>query len=118
MPHPIIALTHQRLAQTLRLYVAIFVPMWLMFALDTSVLFGRWNALGIHPREFTLTNLVGIVGSWSMHTDLAQNIGNTWVMAQILVSSSALAIKVGAVGDFLNCFKHHTLSTWQAISQR
>lgn len=82
--------------------------MWLMFTLNTSVLFGRWNALGIHPREFTLTNLVGIVGSWTMHTDLAQ----------ILVSSSALAIKVGAVGDFLNCFKHHTLSTWQAISQR
>ncbi|WP_395145268.1 hypothetical protein ACF3NV_03190 [Moraxella atlantae] len=39
MPHPIIALTHQSLAQTLRLYVAIFVPMWLMFTRNTSVLF-------------------------------------------------------------------------------
>lgn len=92
--------------------------MWLMFARNTSVLFRQWNALGIHPREFTLTNLVGIVGSWPMHADLAHFIGNTWVMAQILVSSSALAIKVGAVGDFLNCFKHHLLAAWQAISQR
>ncbi|WP_156629202.1 hypothetical protein [Faucicola atlantae] len=48
-----------------------------MFTRNASVLFGRWNALGIHPLEFTLTNLVGIVGSWTMHADLAPIIGNT-----------------------------------------
>lgn len=84
MPHPIISLAKQRSLQTLKLYAVIFMPMWVMFALNSTILFGKWNHLGIEPREFSLGNIVGILGSWTMHANLGHIIGNSLVMSQIL----------------------------------
>lgn len=84
MSQPMMTLAKQRMVQTLRLYAVIFIPMWLMFVLNATILFGKWNLLGIRPREFGLANLFGIIGSWTMHADLAHIIGNTLLMAQIL----------------------------------
>ncbi len=58
--------------------------MWLMFALNETILFGTWNNFGIEPREFLFGNLVGIVGSWTMHAGLAHIVGNSIIMAQLL----------------------------------
>lgn len=84
MPHPIVTLAKQRSVQTLKLYALIFIPMWVMFVLNETILMGMWNRLGIEPRAFSLGNLVGIVGSWTMHANLAHIVGNSLVMAQIL----------------------------------
>lgn len=78
------ALIRQRLTQTWKLYLLIFVPMWLMFALNETILFGKWNAFGIEPRELLFGNIIGILGSWTMHSGLAHIMGNSIVMAQIL----------------------------------
>lgn len=84
MPYELVTLSKQRFTQTLKLYALIFIPMWVMFFLNSTILFGKWNALGIEPREFAIGNLIGIVGSWTMHANLAHIVANSLVMAQIL----------------------------------
>lgn len=84
MHHPLITLAKERAVQTVKLYLLIFIPMWLMFFVNSTVLFGTWNRLGIEPRELSLGNLVGIIGVWTMHANLAHIVGNSLVMAQIL----------------------------------
>lgn len=84
MPHELVTLSKQRLTQTLQLYALIFIPMWVMFFLNNTILFGKWNALGIEPREFAIGNLIGIVASWTMHANFAHIVANSLVMAQIL----------------------------------
>lgn len=84
MHHPLITFAKERTVQTVKLYLLIFIPMWVMFFVNITVLFGTWNRLGIEPRELSLGNLVGIVGVWTMHANLAHIVGNSLVMAQIL----------------------------------
>ncbi len=84
MNEPLENLIMSRLKQTGQLYAMIFIPMWLMFALNKTILFGTWNAFGIEPRVISFGNLIGIVASWTMHVNLAHIMGNTIVMAQIL----------------------------------
>lgn len=84
MPYELVTLSKQRFTQTLQLYALIFIPMWVMFFLNNTLLFGKWNALGIEPREFAIGNLIGIVASWTMHANLAHIVANSLVMAQIL----------------------------------
>lgn len=77
-------LAKHRFTQIWQLYALIFIPMWLMFALNKTMLFGAWNRFGIKPREFLLGNIVGIFGSWTMHANFNHILGNSFVMAQIL----------------------------------
>lgn len=78
------SLVKSRLRQTLQLYLWVFVPMWLMFLLNNSVLFGLWNVFGIVPRELSVPSFIGILASWTMHANLAHITGNSLVMAQVL----------------------------------
>lgn len=77
-------LIKKKLDTTIKLYAMVFIPMWVMFVVNNTILFNRWNRLGIHPREFELSNLVGIFGSWTMHANLSHIIGNSILMLQIL----------------------------------
>ena len=85
-------LTGQQVLQTLRhrgkqivgLYAAVLIPMWLMFALNNTLLFGRWNRLGIIPRSLEPSSLIGVVASWTMHGNFAHLLGNTLALIQIL----------------------------------
>lgn len=77
-------LVKNRLRQTMQLYLWVFVPMWLMFLLNNSVLFGLWNVFGIVPRELSVPSFIGILASWTMHANLAHITGNSLVMAQVL----------------------------------
>lgn len=78
-------LIKQRLGQTWRLYLMLFIPMWIMFVLNHTLLFGIWNDFGIKPREFGVANIIGILGSWTMHANLAHITANSLVMAQVLL---------------------------------
>lgn len=78
------SLVKSRLRQTMQLYLWVFVPMWLMFLLNNSVLFGLWNIFGIVPRELSVPSFIGILASWTMHANLAHITGNSLVMAQVL----------------------------------
>lgn len=78
------SLVKSRLQQTMQLYLWVFVPMWLMFLLNNSVLFGLWNVFGIVPRELSVPSFIGILASWTMHANLAHITGNSLVMAQVL----------------------------------
>lgn len=78
------SLVKSRLRQTMQLYLWVFVPMWLMFLLNNSVLFGLWNVFGIAPRELSVPSFIGILASWTMHANLAHITGNSLVMAQVL----------------------------------
>ncbi|OOS19448.1 rhomboid family intramembrane serine protease [Moraxella lincolnii] len=78
------SLVKSRLRQTMQLYLWVFVPMWLMFLLNNSVLFGLWNVFGIVPRELSVPSFIGILASWTMHANLAHITGNSLVMAQVL----------------------------------
>lgn len=84
MKHHLSTLEPSRFSQTIKLYLLILIPMWGMFILNNTVFFGLWNVLGIEPREVTLGNVIGILGSWTMHGNLSHIIGNTVVMVQIL----------------------------------
>lgn len=76
-------ITH-RIKQVIGLYIAVLAPMWLMFILNKSILFGAWNRLGIVPRSLDLNSLIGVVASWTMHASLGHIIGNSLVLIQIL----------------------------------
>lgn len=78
------SLVKNRLRQTMQLYLWVFVPMWLMFLLNNSVLFGLWNVFGIVPRELSVPSFIGILASWTMHANLVHITGNSLVMAQVL----------------------------------
>lgn len=78
------SLVKNRLRQTMQLYLWVFVPMWLMFLLNNSVLFGLWNVFGIVPRELSVPSFIGILASWTMHANLTHITGNSLVMAQVL----------------------------------
>lgn len=61
----------QRFRQVIGLYLLIFVPMWGMYALNKTVLFGIWNAFGIVPRTLDVGSMMGVVASWTMHGNFA-----------------------------------------------
>lgn len=74
----------QRFRQVIGLYLLIFVPMWGMYALNKTVLFGIWNAFGIVPRTLDVGSMMGVVASWTMHGNFAHLLGNSIVLAQIV----------------------------------
>lgn len=80
----IAALIVDRLKQVVGVYIAVLGPMWLMYLLNNSILFGTWNRFGIIPRSLELSSLIGIVASWTMHASFGHLLGNTLVMIQVL----------------------------------
>ncbi len=77
-------LIQERLHQTVKLYALIFIPMWLMFGLNNTILFGTWNNFGIEPRVLSFGNLIGVFASWTMHGGFDHIMSNTLVLMQIL----------------------------------
>ena len=69
---------------TIGLYAFVLVPMWGMFFLNESVLFGLWNIFGIVPRTLDLGSMIGVIASWTMHGNFAHLMGNTFILLQIL----------------------------------
>ena len=80
----ILALVITRLKQVIGLYAFVLVPMWGMFFLNESVLFGLWNIFGIVPRTLDLGSMIGVIASWTMHGNFAHLMGNTFILLQIL----------------------------------
>ena len=80
----ILSLVITRLKQVLGLYAFVLVPMWGMFFLNESVLFGLWNIFGIVPRTLDLGSMIGVIASWTMHGNFAHLMGNTFILLQIL----------------------------------
>lgn len=80
----ILSLVITRLKQVIGLYVFVLVPMWGMFFLNESVLFGLWNIFGIVPRTLDLGSMIGVIASWTMHGNFAHLMGNTFILLQIL----------------------------------
>lgn len=73
-----------RLKQVVGVYLMVLLPMWLMYILNNSILFGAWNQLGILPRSLQLSSLIGVLASWTMHASFGHILGNTLVMVQVL----------------------------------
>ncbi len=73
-----------RLRQVVGIYAFVFIPMWSMFFVNKTLLFGLWNIFGIVPRTVDLRSLVGIFASWTMHADLTHLMGNSFLLLQIL----------------------------------
>ncbi|WP_298980446.1 rhomboid family intramembrane serine protease [uncultured Psychrobacter sp.] len=80
----ILSLVITRLKQVIGLYAFVLVPMWGMFFLNESVLFGLWNIFGIVPRTLDLGSMIGVIASWTMHGNFAHLMGNTFILLQIL----------------------------------
>jgi len=80
----ILSLTMRRLKQVIGLYAFVLIPMWGMFIINNTVMFGLWNIFGIAPRTLDLRSLIGVFASWTMHGNLSHIIGNTLVLLQIL----------------------------------
>ncbi|WP_242678601.1 rhomboid family intramembrane serine protease [Psychrobacter pygoscelis] len=80
----ITSLIAHRIKQVVGLYLWVLVPMWLMYFLNTTLLFGLWNRFGIVPRSLDLGSLIGIVASWTMHGSFAHLLGNSLVLIQVL----------------------------------
>ena len=80
----ITSLIAHRIKQVVGLYLWVLVPMWLMYFLNTTLLFGLWNRFGIVPRSLDLGSLVGIVASWTMHGSFGHLLGNSLVLIQVL----------------------------------
>lgn len=80
----ILSLVVTRLKQVIGLYAFVLVPMWGMFFLNESVLFGLWNIFGIVPRTLDLGSMIGVIASWTMHGNFAHLMGNTFILLQIL----------------------------------
>lgn len=77
-------LVKMRLKQVFGIYAFILIPMWGLFFLNETVLFGIWNIFGIVPRTFDLGSLIGIVASWTMHGNFSHLLGNSFLLLQIL----------------------------------
>ena len=73
-----------RLKQVIGLYAFVLLPMWIMYALNQSILFGLWNIFGIVPRTLDVGSLIGIFASWTMHGSFAHITGNTLILLQII----------------------------------
>ncbi|MCG3882264.1 rhomboid family intramembrane serine protease [Psychrobacter sp. Ps3] len=80
----ILSLVITRIKQVIGLYAFVLVPMWGMFFLNESVLFGLWNIFGIVPRTLDLGSMIGVIASWTMHGNFAHLMGNTFILLQIL----------------------------------
>lgn len=80
----LLTLIMARLKQVIGLYGLVLIPMWGMFFLNETVLFGIWNIFGIVPRTLDLGSMVGVFASWTMHGNFAHLLGNTLVLLQIL----------------------------------
>lgn len=80
----ILSLVITRLKQVIGLYAFVLVPMWGMFFLNESVLFGLWNIFGIVPRTLDLGSMIGVIASWTMHGNFVHLMGNTFILLQIL----------------------------------
>ncbi len=78
------SLIKQRLRQVIGLYAFLFIPIWVMYFLNRTLLFDLWNTLGIVPRTLTLGSMIGVVASWTMHGNFAHLMGNSLVLAQII----------------------------------
>ena len=76
-------ITH-RIKQIIGLYLFVLGPMWLMYFLNATLLFGLWNRFGIVPRSLDLGSLIGIVASWTMHGSFGHLLGNSLVLIQVL----------------------------------
>ena len=78
------ALTRHRTRQVIGLYAFVLIPMWVMFFLNKTVLFGIWNVFGIVPRTLDFGSVTGIFASWTMHGNYAHLMGNSLTLVQIL----------------------------------
>ena len=78
------SLIMMRLKQVIGLYAFVLIPMWVMYALNQSILFGLWNIFGIVPRTLDIGSFIGIFASWTMHGNLAHIMGNTLILLQII----------------------------------
>ena len=50
------SLITRRIKQVFGLYAFVLIPMWGMFFLNETLLFGLWNIFGIVPRALDLGN--------------------------------------------------------------
>ncbi len=73
-----------RIKQVIGLYAFVLLPMWVMFFLNDTVLFGLWNIFGIVPRALDIGSIIGIFASWTMHGNFQHLLGNTLTLIQIL----------------------------------
>lgn len=73
-----------RLKQVFGLYAFVLVPMWGLFFINETVLFGLWNIFGIVPRALDAGSMIGVLASWTMHGNFAHLLGNTLTLLQIL----------------------------------
>lgn len=78
------SLMMQRIKQVFGLYAFVLIPMWGMFFLNETVLFGIWNVFGIVPRTLDVGSMIGVFASWTMHGNFAHLLGNTLTLLQIL----------------------------------
>lgn len=78
------SLITRRIKQVFGLYAFVLIPMWGMFFLNETLLFGLWNIFGIVPRALDLGSMIGVFASWTMHGNFSHLLGNTLTLLQIL----------------------------------
>ena len=81
---PIFEHVKEKVKNLVLVYLMIFVPMWLMYALQ-PILFPIFKELlGVSPRNFQLGEIVSISISWLSHGNLEHIVGNSTVLFGLL----------------------------------
>lgn len=65
--------------------ILVFVPMWAIFLVNNFLLQNALNDWGIHPRDFSVSALVGVMTSWLLHANWMHIAGNSSVLFPLLL---------------------------------
>jgi len=66
-----------KIKQIFLAYSLIFIPMWTIFILKDYMHFSSFDFLGVHPRSFGLSDIIGVMGSWMVHAGWEHILGNS-----------------------------------------
>lgn len=65
-------------------YIAVLVPMWLVFMVNNAMLGHVAQSGGVFPRTVSMLGIFGIFTSWMLHADWQHIIGNTQILLSLL----------------------------------
>lgn len=109
-------LVKEKVLQVLLIYSAIFIPMWLAFAIGQILPIEIW--FGIKPREFEFLQVIAIMFSWLPHYNLPHIMNNSVMLLGLLLpviliekNNSKIIISLIALSGFFTWLLggNHTL---------
>jgi membrane associated rhomboid family serine protease len=96
--------------QILLAYTFIFLPMWSIFLLKDQMHLSSFEFLGVHPRSFHFADVLGIMGSWMVHSDSNHIIGNSIGLVGLLFFIALFETRILTL--FFGLILTSGISTW------